>query len=369
MADLFLVQRTSGRRADDAKGPPSLVRTVLSIVLLVLGVFALLGILFALRTLILLLIFSVLFAYLVVPLVAFVQRRLAVGRGRREAPRALAIGIAYLALFGAIALVVAWVTPYVSDAVKQTPQHMPAASGETWTVAYRWLQRVGVSPAVIDRAVSMTSSAIEAGAQRLATAFVHLAAYLPWLVLIPILSFFLLKDARALTEGAIGLVPARWRSHAPVLLERMDDALSAYIRAQLLACLIVGAAVGIGFGLLRVPFAVILAVGAGLAEFVPLVGPLVVAAVSAAVAATRAPADALWVLLFLGVLRLLEDYVIYPRLVGSSVHLHPLAVILAVLAGGELGGIVGVLLSVPVLAIASTVYRYTRESSGRRTVA
>jgi predicted PurR-regulated permease PerM len=66
---------------------------------------------------------------------------------------------------------------------------------------------------------------------------------------------------------------------------------------------------------------------------------------------------AIWVLLFLGVLRVVEDYFIYPRLVGSSVHLHPLAVILAVLAGGELGGVIGVLLSVPILAAASAVYQ------------
>jgi predicted PurR-regulated permease PerM len=85
------------------------------------------------------------------------------------------------------------------------------------------------------------------------------------------------------------------------------------------------------------------------------------------VAAVHAPILALWVLLFLAVLRVLEDYVIYPRLIGSNIHLHPLAVILAVLAGAELGGAVGVILSVPALAIASATYRYFVESASSAT--
>jgi predicted PurR-regulated permease PerM len=181
-------------------------------------------------------------------------------------------------------------------------------------------------------------------------------------VLVPILSFFLLKDAQAFTQGTIRLLPDRWRSHVPALLDRVDAALAAYIRAQLVACLLVGTIVGVGFSLLHIPFAAVLGVAAGVAEFLPLVGPLVVALVSGVIAALHAPATAIVVLLFLGVLRVLEDYVIYPRLIGSTVHLHPFAVILAMLAGGELGGVVGVLLSVPFVAIASAVYHYLGDS-------
>jgi predicted PurR-regulated permease PerM len=208
------------------------------------------------------------------------------------------------------------------------------------------------------------TGAIETGIGRVAAATVRVAAYLPWLVLIPIFAFFLLRDAAAFRRGAVGLVPAgHARIHADEVLNRIDAALAAFIRAQLVACLIVGAIVGIGLMLLRVPYAATLGVAAGVAEFVPLVGPLVIAVVSAVVAAVHAPMLAVAVLVFLGVLRLVEDYVIYPRLVGSNMHLHPLAVILAVLAGAELGGAVGVLLSVPVLATASATYRYFADST------
>jgi predicted PurR-regulated permease PerM len=339
--------------------------TALRVSLVVLGVVAALWLAYQLGTLIILFVFSVLFAYLVAPLVAFVQRRLTVGGGRRPLPRGAAIGLAYLAMFGVVALLVAWAVPRVAAAVKAASAGLPGvANGQSLALVYDWLGRLGVSPSMIERAVSAANSTIGMAASRIAAAFVHVSAYVPWLALIPIVSFFLLKDAQELTQASIRMLPARWRVHAPALLSRIDRALAAYIRAQLVACLIVGTIVGVGFAVLRVPFAPVLAVGAGLAEFVPLVGPLVVAVVSAATAAFRSPMSALWVLLFLGVLRVVEDYVIYPRLVGSRIHLHPLAVILAVLAGGELGGVVGVLLSVPTLAIWSAVYRYLMESSG-----
>jgi predicted PurR-regulated permease PerM len=259
-------------------------------------------------------------------------------------------------VFGAVTLFVSWVTPHVTDAVRQAPSHLPADSGQAFTVLQRWLRLPGVSPSMVERAIAAAASAVDAGARRMTTAFMRVATYLPWLVLIPILSFFLLKDAEALTDAAIRLLPRRWQQGAPALLDRVDTALAAYIRAQLLACTIVGVIVGVGFTLLRVPLAAVFGVAAGVAEFVPLLGPLVIAVVAAVVSAVRHPMAAIWVLLFLGVLRVTEDYFIYPRLVGSSVHLHPLAVILAVLAGGELGGVVGVLLSVPILAAAAAVY-------------
>ena len=339
--------------------------TVVRLVLVVLAVFGALWLVYALGTLILLLIFSVLFAYLVAPLVAFVQTRLAVGRRRRELPRGIAIGIAYLVIFGAVALLLAWVAPHVVDTVKQAPQRMQTMNGQPLSFIYRWLHLPGVSASMIDRAVSTAISAVEAGARQVATALVYLTAYLPWLVLIPILSFFLLKDAQTLTQATITLLPERWRSDAVALLDRVDTALAAYIRAQLVACVLVGVIVGVGFAALGVPYAAVLGVAAGIAEFLPVVGPVVIALVSAVIGGVHAPMTAVWVLLFLGVLRVLEDYVIYPRLIGANVHLHPLAVILAVLAGGELGGVVGVLLSVPFLAIASAVYRYVSESGER----
>jgi len=97
---------------------------------------------------------------------------------------------------------------------------------------------------------------------------------------------------------------------------------------------------------------------AGVLEFIPLVGPLLLAIVASIVGALHAPMLALWAVGFLGVLRLVEDYVVYPRLIRRGISLHPLAVIVAVLSGAELDGVAGMFLAVPTLAIASVVYRH-----------
>ena len=107
-----------------------------------------------------------------------------------------------------------------------------------------------------------------------------------------------------------------------------------------------------------IPYPVLLGVLAGVLELIPLVGPLTLAIVAALVGALHAPVLALWAIGFLAVLRIVEDYVIYPRLIRCGIEVHPLAVIVAILAGAELDGVAGVFLAVPVAAIASVLYRH-----------
>ena len=323
------------------------------ITLLVLGITGALLVAYALGTLIVALIFSVLFAYLVAPLVGFLERR-------THAPRGAAIGITYLVVFGTIAFAITLLAPYVTDAIKQAPAQLQSAASQPFSMISRWLHLPGASASIIDEAVKTVTAGIGTALGRIGAAVVRAASYLPWLVVIPILAFFLLSDAGRMTRSAIDALPPRWQADAPMLLAQIDKALAAYVRAQLAACVIVGIVVGIGLFALGVPFAGLIGPAAGVAEFIPIVGPLVIALVAAGAAALKSPLTAVWVLVFLGVLRVLEDYVIYPRLIGSGVHLHPFAVILAVLAGAEIGGVIGVLLSVPAVAVGSAVYHWKR---------
>jgi len=105
-------------------------------------------------------------------------------------------------------------------------------------------------------------------------------------------------------------------------------------------------------------------VSAGLLEFVPLVGPFIAAIAAGMVASFYSVNQAVWVLVFLLVLRIVQDYVIYPRLIGHGIHLHPFAIILAVLGGAGMGGIAGIFLAIPAVAIASVGYRHWLEHRG-----
>src|SRR5947209_11337501 len=122
----------------------------------------------------------------------------------------------------------------------------------------------------------------------------------------------------------------------------MGAALASYVRAQLMGCLVVGTASAIGLTIIGVPYALALAILAGLLEFIPLVGPLVAAGVAIIIAGFHSLGEAVAVLVFLLIIRGLEDYVVFPRLVGRGLHLHPLAVVLAVLCGAKLAGVAGV---------------------------
>jgi predicted PurR-regulated permease PerM len=339
-------------------------RAALRVVLVVVAVALVLWLIARLRAILLLLVLSVFFAYFISPLVEFVKRPVTL-RGRpRSLSQGVAIFVVYLLLIGSVTIAVAWLVPrfnqQVTQMASQTPAYVATLQERARTVTDR-LDKLGLPPdarQAAQDAIGAGVSGVEDAGRRFLLTLVGLLSYLPWLVLIPILAYFLLKDAESFRESAICLLPeGRLRAQGAQLFNRINAAMAAYIRAQLLACLIVGGAVTLGFALLRMPYALVLGAFAGLAEFIPLVGPVLVAVISTVLAALYSPLLALWVMAYLAVIRILEDYVIYPRLVGTVIDMHPLAVILAVLAGAELAGVAGIFLSVPVVAILSAAYR------------
>jgi predicted PurR-regulated permease PerM len=190
-------------------------------------------------------------------------------------------------------------------------------------------------------------------------------AYLPWLVLIPVLAFFFLKDAGTFRRSVLRALPGdRQRGQWAELSSEINETLAAYIRAALTACLLIGIVCTVGFLLIGLRYGLLLGIVAGLFEFIPLVGPLIVAVGTVLLASMSSAREAVAALIFLGVLRIVQDYVIYPRLIGRGIHLHPVVVILAILSGAELAGLAGIFLAIPVVAVLSVVYRQWKEYGG-----
>jgi predicted PurR-regulated permease PerM len=312
-------------------------------------------------------ILAALFAYVIAPLVQLAERPVRLAGRPRRLSRGMAIGLVYLILAGSVstggALLLPSATQQVADMMARAPAY--AQSIFTWERGWsRYYERLRIPPALrrtIDQSVVAASEDAITSARGSGLALVSALSGLPWLILIPIVAFFLLKDATRFRRTIVLALPHRVRLRGHRLFEELNAALAAYIRAQLLACLLVGTVCGLGFAVLGIPYPVVLGVLAGVLEFIPFVGPLLLAIVAALVAALHAPSLALWAVGFLGVLRVVEDYVVYPRLVRRGLHLHPLAVIVAVLAGAELDGVAGMFLAVPAVAIASVVYRHWLE--------
>jgi predicted PurR-regulated permease PerM len=344
--------------------PPSQTRVVLQILLIVVGVACGLWALHRLASVLLVLTLAALFAYVIAPLVQLAERPIYLSGRSRRLPRGSAIALVYLLMSGIVAGGVAFVLPsaiaQADDMIARTPAYTQSilAWEHGWSRYYEHLRM----PVELRRSIDQSTLALGEGAvESIRGSFVALLSafsYFPWLVLIPILAFFLLKDATTFRRTLVKALPYHGQLRGHRLLEDLNATIAAYVRAQILACLLVGVLCGLGFAILGVPYPVLLGVLAGALEFIPLVGPLLLATIAATVAALHAPMLALWAVAFLGVLRLLEDYVIYPRLIRRDIELHPFAIILGVLAGADLAGVVGMFLAVPTVAIGSVAYRH-----------
>ncbi|HEY3384585.1 MAG TPA: AI-2E family transporter [Vicinamibacterales bacterium] len=320
--------------------------------------------LYRLERVVLVLILAMFFAYLIAPLVAFAERPLRAAKAPPNLSRGVAIGIVYLVISGVAwagaAILVPAVSQQIGDAASRAPGY--AQSLRKWEGGLeRSYERLRL-PIEVRRRINQSlvdagDRAVEGLRESLVAGF-GVLSYLPWLVLIPVLAFFLLKDAESLRQSALDALPGRFRGRGYRLFEELNTTLAAYIRAQLVACLLVGSICGVGFAMIGVPYAVLLGVLAGVLEFIPLVGPVAIAVIAGVAAALHSPILAVWSTGFLAVVRVVEDYVVYPRLMGRGIHLHPLAVIVAVLAGVELGGIAGIFLAIPVVAALSVAWRH-----------
>ncbi|HSE32244.1 MAG TPA: AI-2E family transporter [Pyrinomonadaceae bacterium] len=360
----------SNRTAYEIYGPPT--RVVLRVIVVVLAVAVVLWMIVKLTGVILLLVLSIFFAYLVSPLVEFIRRPVAI-RGRTFAlPRVAAICLAYVVMAAGIVLALYLIVPSLGT---QFPEFAGQAKGYWVTLGERTQQlneyfRSHRMPGpLVDAVNNAVPGLIEKVSQTVSDFVTHAIGYLgylPWLILIPILAFFLLKDAEAFRRSALQMLPrGRWRWRGDEFFQDVNSTLAAYIRAQLTACLFIGIICAIGFTLLGLPGPVVMGFIAGLFEFVPLVGPLSLAILAALLATLHAgPLSAFFILLFLGVMRVVQDYFIYPRLIGQGIHLHPLAVIFAILAGHELAGVAGIFLAIPVVAILTVSYRHWMEHRG-----
>src|SRR5205085_5404087 len=283
-------------------------RVVLRIILLLLAVAALLWIIYKLTTVLLLLVLSIFFAYLVAPLVDLVEKPVRLGGRDRKMPRGLAIGVVYLFLFAVVGACIYCLVPQFAAQFPEFKQQATAYYKTITTTSDRinqYFMQHRMPEGVVKAVNNTVLGLIQKGGEIASAAFEKMLGtiiFLPWLVLIPILAFFLLKDADSFRRSALAMLPRgrlRWRGDE--LFQDINSTLAAYIRAQLISCLLIGSICTTAFALLGVRYALVLGLVAGMLEFIPLLGPVVVAVLAGTVAGFDSGTKALGVLLFLGV--------------------------------------------------------------------
>ena len=190
-----------------------------------------------------------------------------------------------------------------------------------------------------------------------------LAGWLASLLLVPVVVFYLLRDWHSLLNGIRMLLPRHLEKQVVRLASESDKVLGAFLRGQMLVMLILGVIYSIGLGIAGLRVAVLVGMLAGLLSFVPYLG-VIVGLLTAAIAMllqTHDLTQVLWVFLVFGVGQILESIVLTPLLVGDRIGLHPVAVIFAIMAGGQLFGFFGILLALPVAAVLAVILRQVHQ--------
>lgn len=346
----------------------SIVRVVI-ITLLLIAVFDFTkSILSSLTYLFFMIVLAIFFAYIIEPLVKFIRLPFKERNLDKLMPRSLAIAVAYIFIFSVLGLVIAYTAPLISAQAKEFAKNItPTSIQEQIHNLNSQLDTMGVSPDTQTQINNKINDLITYIVELLGTTAIVVAGYLPWLILVPILAFFFLKDANLFRVGILRLFPSgRWRARMESVIFDINTTLAAYTRAQLISCLIIGILCTTGFYILGNDYALLLGILAGVFEFVPLIGPITIGIISIFVSGLESGWQALWTGIFLAVLRIIHDYVTYPRIIRGGIHLHPLAIILSVLAGEQVAGIPGVFLSIPIVALLTVIYKHVLEHMGSR---
>ena len=270
--------------------------------------------------------------------------------------RSLAIAAVYAIFLGALTLIFLLAgPPFVQEAQKLAQQAPSLVNNiSTGTLVRELGQKHGWSKETVERLNNFLLSHRQQFLSATQTFVVRAARTLQsswWLLLVPILAIFFLKDGRKFGEIIINSVADnRYRQIVASTIEEMNTMLGHFIRVQLALAGLAILVVTLVLWAMRVPYALAVGPCAGALEFIPVVGPVVGGALVMLVGLMAGYTHLLFLLLFLILWRGLQDYVNSPKIMGTTLELHPLAVLFGVFAGGEVAGVIGVFLSIPVLA-------------------
>ena len=307
---------------------------------------------------------SFILAYLGNPLVSRLERR--------KIPRTLAVLVTFVLTFIVLGLILLLVVPMAIREIAALFSHAPEAMNwfQThalpWMVAHLGLQPNALAPAKLMQLLSanFTSAGKLAGQVLLSVSSSGAAVFEFFinLVLIPVITFYLLRDWNHLMERILALVPRNAAPTVTRLAKECDKVLGAFLHGQLLAMACLAVFYSIALTLIGLDNAIAIGVVTGVLSFVPYLG--IVSGIVLALLTALLQGGG-WLLLLVVIVfivgQLLSDLVLTPRLIGGHIGLHPALVIFAILVGGALFGFAGILLALPVAAAGTVLVRYARE--------
>jgi predicted PurR-regulated permease PerM len=301
-------------------------------------------------------------AYLLHPLVEKLHQK--------GMPRTLAILLIYVLFFGGIGYGVYKGIPVAVSQLKDMNENFPqfVKMYEGWTDNIE--ERTANFPEFISdklrQAILGVEEKIESLLNRMMSTARGILDSLLIIVLIPFIVFYILKDYGELYDVFWKLVPSKWRNEGKRLVEDIDKSLGNYIRGQLFVCAVLAGFAALAFWIIGMKYPLLLGIIIGVTDIIPYFGPILGAVPAIIVAATISVNMVIKAGVALAILQFLESNILSPYIVGKSLRMHPVVIMFALLVGGEVGGLAGLLLAVPVLAVLRTIIVHSKTLLAKR---
>src|SRR5665647_2786093 len=317
---------------------------------------------------------QVIFIFLVAGLVALVLNPLVHALERVHVNRYVGVFVVYVGFVAVLALVAALVWPPVVQQLRNLTTALPGMAdqaGDTIRRLQRLSDRAGLSidvqaqlraslTAIAGRVPSFTSNVVNVG--------VTVVRQITYLIIIIVISIYMLLDAKRIGRFVAGHFPTHSVSDGEEYVRRAKTAVVDYVKAQVLLSAALGGSVGLAMWFLGMigafpsgtRYALFFGVWAGLMEAIPYLGPVLAAVPPSLVAVFDSPLSALWVIITFVLIQEVEGHILVPVIMGSRFRVHPLVVIFAVLAGGEIHGISGMLIAIPLIPLVKETIVFLR---------
>lgn len=309
-------------------------------------------------------IWALIVTYIFDPLVSWIARR-------TRMPRRMVVALMFAVILGVVAWGIVVLRPLIVRELRDLAVNLPKilADAQAYLFGPEKTEFFGVpiSPKTVQSEAQRYLQEISVYLRGQAFPFfLHTFELIAQALLFLIATFYLLLEMDSLAAGMVDLLPRRYRREVIPLLQEIDKVLGAYIRGQFFLIVIMSSVTWVALTVLRVHYALVLAIATGILEIFPIVGPITAGTIAVTIALFQSSTPFGWSNLTLAmvvavtylVLRQTEDYLVVPHVIGRIVELHPLVVLFALLCGSAVAGITGMFVAVPTAAVIRILARY-----------
>jgi len=278
--------------------------------------------------------------------------------------RSISIILIYLLFFGGAAFVTYKAMPVIVSELEDLMQSTPYLADQYTDILQTINEKTANWPVQfknrIQDAIGFFEKKVEVLLMKAMEYTLMLPDFILLFALVPLVAFYLLKDWFLIKKTAWNMTPSKVRKQSVAFMRDIEQSLGSYIRGQVIVCAVIGVLSTLLLWLIHVKYSLLLGIIIGITNVIPYFGPIIGAVPAVLIAAATSTGQVIWVVVIVFGLQFLEGNILSPLIVGKSLHMHPLLIMLSLFIGGEIGGIIGLIVAVPILAIVKVAISHAR---------